>query len=85
MEWSLRLLDPAPVGARPLVLSRRRGDLAGPLVMVGFPRGLELGCWAYGRLGGPVATGWIEIGGQRQTLAEAVAGGRAQACCHRSS
>jgi len=28
----------------------------------------------------PRATGWIEIGGQRQTLAEAVAGGRAQAC-----
>ncbi|MFJ9018467.1 trypsin-like peptidase domain-containing protein [Streptomyces sp. NPDC102259] len=57
----LRLLDPAPDGARPLVLRRRRGGLNGLLVMVGFPRGLELGTWVYGREGGPVATGWVEI------------------------
>ncbi|HEU5108148.1 MAG TPA: ATP-binding protein, partial [Micromonosporaceae bacterium] len=31
------------------------------LIMVGFPRGLELGSWVYGRPGGPVATGWVEI------------------------
>jgi hypothetical protein len=29
--------------------------------MVGFPEGLELGSWVYGRRGGPVATGWVEI------------------------
>ncbi|MFH0174861.1 trypsin-like peptidase domain-containing protein [Streptomyces cacaoi] len=57
----LRLLDPAPDGARPLVLRRRRGGLNGLLVMVGFPRGLELGTWVYGREGGLVATGWVEI------------------------
>lgn len=57
----LRLLEPPPEGARPLVLSRRRAGLNGPLVMVGFPRGLELGTWVYGREGGPVATGWVEI------------------------
>ncbi len=57
----LRLLEPAPVGARPVVLSRRGGAAADQLVMVGFPRGLELGTWVYGRRGGPVATGWVEI------------------------
>ncbi|MCK7625906.1 serine protease [Streptomyces sp. RS10V-4] len=57
----LRLREPPPAAARPLVLSRRRGELDGSLVMVGFPRGLELGTWVHGRLGGPVATGWVEI------------------------
>jgi hypothetical protein len=57
----LRLLDPPPDGARPLVLNRHGGGLDAPLVMVGFPRGLELGTWVYGRQGGPVATGWVEI------------------------
>lgn len=57
----LRLREPPPQGARPLVLSRRRGGLDGSLVMVGFPRGLELGTWVHGRQGGPVATGWVEI------------------------
>ena len=57
----LRLLGAAPGGARPLVLRRRRSGLNGLLVMVGFPRGLELGTWVYGREGGLVATGWVEI------------------------
>jgi hypothetical protein len=57
----LRLLEPVPAGARPVVLSRRGGGAGDQLVMVGFPRGLELGTWVYGRRGGPVATGWVEI------------------------
>ncbi|MCX4985843.1 serine protease [Streptomyces sp. NBC_00572] len=57
----LRLREPPPADARPLVLSRRHGELDGSLVMVGFPRGLELGTWVHGRQGGPVATGWVEI------------------------
>lgn len=64
----LRLRDPAPDGARPLVLRRRRGGtdpgtVDGSLVMAGFPRGLEHGNWVRGRQGGPVATGWVEIEG----------------------
>ncbi|MEU3250585.1 serine protease [Streptomyces sp. NPDC006997] len=57
----LRLREAPPADARPLVLSRRHGELDGSLVMVGFPRGLELGTWVHGRQGGPVATGWVEI------------------------
>ncbi|MFC9701395.1 trypsin-like peptidase domain-containing protein [Streptomyces sp. NPDC056943] len=57
----LRLREPPPADARPLVLTRRHGGLDGSLVMVGFPRGLELGTWVHGRQGGPVATGWVEI------------------------
>lgn len=64
----LRLCDPVPDGARPLVLRRRRGGTDPgtadrSLVMVGFPRGLEHGIWVRGRQGGPVATGWVEIEG----------------------
>ncbi|GAA2513349.1 serine protease [Winogradskya humida] len=57
----LRLLDDPPAGARPLVLDAHHRPGGGQLIMVGFPRGLELGSWAYGREGGPVATGWVEI------------------------
>ncbi|MFK4037023.1 trypsin-like peptidase domain-containing protein [Nonomuraea wenchangensis] len=57
----LRLREPPPPDARPLVLSRRHRELDGSLVMVGFPRGLEHGTWVHGRQGGPVATGWVEI------------------------
>jgi hypothetical protein len=57
----LRLLDPAPAGALPLVLTRSHDLAADQLIMVGFPRGLELGSWLHGRRGGPVATGWVEI------------------------
>jgi hypothetical protein len=57
----LRLLDPAPEGAAPLVLTRRSGLAPDQLIMVGFPRKLELGSWIHGRRGGPVATGWVEI------------------------
>ncbi|MEV6522269.1 serine protease [Longispora sp. NPDC051575] len=57
----LRLLGPPPEGARPLVLTRYGGLSDDQLVMVGFPRGLEIGSWIYGRPGGPVATGWVEI------------------------
>ncbi|MGY0233869.1 nSTAND1 domain-containing NTPase [Longispora urticae] len=57
----LRLVGPPPEGARPLVLTRYGGLSDDQLVMVGFPRGLEIGSWIYGRPGGPVATGWVEI------------------------
>lgn len=57
----LRLLEPLPAGARPLVLARRRGLSDEQLIMVGFPRRLELGSWVFGRPGGPVSTGWVEI------------------------
>jgi len=57
----LELLDDPPAGARPLVLAAHRGPVGNQLIMVGFPRGLELGSWVYGRPGGPVATGWVEI------------------------
>ncbi|NUT52957.1 MAG: ATP-binding protein, partial [Saccharothrix sp.] len=48
-------------GAAPLVLRRSGGATPDQLVMVGFPRRLELGSWVYGRRGGPVATGWVEL------------------------
>lgn len=57
----LRLLAPPPDGAAPLVLVRADGATSDQLIMVGFPRGLELGSWVYGRRGGRVATGWVEI------------------------
>ncbi|OLF14665.1 hypothetical protein BU204_25890 [Actinophytocola xanthii] len=67
----LRLLEPPPPEAAPLVLVRSGGVTSDQLVMVGFPRGLELGSWVYGRRGGPVATGWVEINaepGRESTL-----------------
>ncbi|VVJ18364.1 Uncharacterised protein [Amycolatopsis camponoti] len=57
----LRLLDSPPNGAAPLVLTRSNRLTQDQLIMVGFPRGLELGSWIYGRRGGRVATGWVEI------------------------
>lgn len=57
----LRLVDPPPPRARPLPFARHRPLSDAQLVMVGFPRGLELGSWVYGRTGGSVATGWVEI------------------------
>ncbi|MFI7072909.1 nSTAND1 domain-containing NTPase [Micromonospora sediminicola] len=57
----LRLLDPPPEQARPLSFARHRALSDAQLVMVGFPPRLELGSWVYGRTGGSVATGWVEI------------------------
>lgn len=57
----LRLLDPPPERARPLPFARHRALSDAQLVMVGFPPRLELGSWVYGRTGGSVATGWVEI------------------------
>ncbi|MEV8440583.1 serine protease [Actinosynnema sp. NPDC051121] len=57
----LELVDEPAGGAAPLVLARWGGVTPDQLVMVGFPRRLEMGSWVYGRRGGPVATGWVEI------------------------
>ncbi|ROP37072.1 trypsin-like peptidase domain-containing protein [Saccharothrix texasensis] len=57
----LELVGAPPAGAAPLVLTRSGGVTPDQLVMVGFPRRLEMGSWVYGRRGGPVATGWVEI------------------------
>ncbi|WP_309116229.1 trypsin-like peptidase domain-containing protein [Saccharothrix sp.] len=57
----LELPDPPPEGAAPLELTRSGGLTPDHLVMVGFPRRLEIGSWVYGRRAGPVATGWVEI------------------------
>ncbi|WP_229401454.1 nSTAND1 domain-containing NTPase [Micromonospora okii] len=57
----LRLLSPPPPGARPLPFARHRSLSDAQLVMVGFPANLPLGAWGYGRTGGAVATGWVEI------------------------
>ncbi|MCE7001074.1 serine protease [Saccharothrix sp. S26] len=57
----LELVEEPPGGAFPLVLARWGGGTPDQLVMVGFPRRLEMGSWVYGRRGGPVATGWVEI------------------------
>ncbi|NUT94681.1 MAG: serine protease [Saccharothrix sp.] len=55
----LELPGPPPAGAAPLVLTR--SGAPEQLVMVGFPRRLEIGSWVYGRRAGRVATGWVEI------------------------
>ncbi|NMO49952.1 serine protease [Actinoplanes sp. TBRC 11911] len=57
----LELLDDPPPRARPLVLATGHGPAGNQLLMIGFPHRLELGSWVYGRPGGPVATGWVEI------------------------
>ncbi|WP_405096138.1 trypsin-like peptidase domain-containing protein [Micromonospora sp. NBC_01412] len=57
----LRLLSPPPPGARPLTFARHRSLSDAQLVMVGFPAALRMGGWVYGRTGGAVATGWVEI------------------------
>ncbi|NBE79762.1 nSTAND1 domain-containing NTPase [Micromonospora rubida] len=57
----LRLLSPPPPGARPLSFARHRSLSDAQLVMVGFPAALRMGGWVYGRTGGAVATGWVEI------------------------
>lgn len=57
----LRLLESPPEGAAPLVLIRSSRLAPDQLIMVGFPRGLELGSWIHGRRGGRVASGWVEV------------------------
>jgi hypothetical protein len=57
----LTVLDPLPADAQPLPLARHRSMSADELIMVGFPKSLELGSWIYGRPGGPVSTGWVEL------------------------
>ncbi|WP_320064129.1 trypsin-like peptidase domain-containing protein [Micromonospora sp. RTGN7] len=57
----LRLLSPPPPGARALTFARHRSLSDAQLVMVGFPAALTMGSWVYGRTGGAVATGWVEI------------------------
>ncbi|PNJ91567.1 hypothetical protein CEP14_13710 [Cylindrospermopsis raciborskii C04] len=63
----LELEPPLPDTAQAARLVRSENLYNHPFCVLGFPLGKENGAWAYGKIKGRCANGWLQLEGTRQT------------------